>query len=214
MARGVSGSAASARTGRLFSGRKCRGSVPAGGLLARAVHGGDGGSRGRQLLGPGAAGDGVRGSPGSADVRETVRGAAQERRGNEPRQRACSEGIWQNTGAWRRRGSRPSPGWRQRPTTRNRSCRSWSWKLAGCCSSRSGSWTRRCASGRKRAMKRSGYGHSGHWPHLRHGDPSFRAANGGLPAQAGFLGLARLCPPPVLDRGKAKALRDLEDGAA
>lgn len=82
-------------------------------------------------------------------------------------------------------------------------CRSWFGKLAGCCSSRSGSWTRRCASGRKRAMKRSGYGHSGHWPHLRHGDPSFRAANGGLPAQAGFLGLARPCPPPALDRGKA-----------
>ena len=45
------------------------------------AHRGHGGLRQRPSLGPGAAVDGVRGSPGSADASEAVRKGAQERRG-------------------------------------------------------------------------------------------------------------------------------------
>ena len=44
-------------------------------------------------------------------------------------------------------------------------------------------------------------GHPGNRSRLRHGGPGLRAADGGLPARARLLGLARPGSPPVLDRG-------------
>ena len=55
--------------------------------------------------------------------------------------------------------------------------------------------------------------HSGNWADLRDGDPGLRAADGGIPLRARLLGLARFGSPPMLDKGKAEARPNLEDGA-